>query len=168
MPINVTASENWPAIRVVGWALALALLVAGLATLGAALIPIRVGNIDSEVGALGEAAATGPLLLIGVAATLFVAVRTRHRGAILASAALSLLLGFVLVGGLLLLGLDLPLVLTAAGAMDPGPAHAVEVVLAKSLALLGIEIVALLVLGFLGFRWWSAVRRTLTQKVVAR
>jgi len=167
LPTNTTLLTNWAAARVVGWSLALALLAAGLATLVAALIPLRFGNIDSEVGALGETAATGSLLLIGVAATLFVAAQTRRRGVVLGSALLSIGLAVVLIGGLLLLALDLPIVLRSAQGMAPVPARAVKVAVAKSLALLGIEVGALVALGFLGFRWWFASKRSSNKRVLA-
>jgi hypothetical protein len=164
LPKNVTASKKGESAGVVAWAVALALLAAGLAVILGALAPIRVGDVDSEIGALGEAAATGPLLLIGLAASLFMAVRTASRWTLLLLAGLGLTLGLLLAGGLFLLGLDLPLAWNAAATMAPEQARAVKVVVTKSLVLLVIEMGSLLVLGLLGARWWHAVGRSTTNR----
>lgn len=159
MQDNLTLSRD-RAAQAVGLALSVALLVGGLVSQVVALVPLKVGNIDWEFGALGEVAATGPLFLMGLGTTLFVATRSRRPGLVFGAGFLSLAWGLALVVGLVLLALDAPLLLTAARAMAPEPARAVKIVLAKSAGLMFIECLALLVLGVMGFRWWAALRRS--------
>jgi hypothetical protein len=156
---NLTVSSIKPPESTIAGVMAGSLLIAGLAAELVALVPIQPGNVDWEFGTLGEMAAVGPLLLIGAAASLFVATQARRRLVVVTLASLSLAVALVLIGGVVVLALDVPLVLRATSTMPAEASRSIKVVLVKSGALLLIELTTLVILGAQGFRWWGKLRR---------
>lgn len=157
----MTALPSFPAgIKTFWWAASWSLFVSGLAVMFAAALPLRLGNLDWEVGAIGEAAATGPLVLIGFGVSLFVGTRQRRRWVVfgLATAAVTTGLGFL--SAVALLALDVPLVQRAAEMLPPDQARVLRTGMVKAGVLAVVEAMALLSLGVAGFRWWAQLPRT--------
>jgi len=141
----------------IGRCLALALAVTGLGSVVSVVVPQRVGNVDWEVGAIGEVAATAALPVMGLAAVIAISMFERRRWAVVISAVLMMGLGGLSLFGLVLLGTDSPIVLEAASNAEASAAVSVRLVLVKSLTLLLLFTVGLFGLGIVALR---SVRRS--------
>ena len=136
----------------VGWALAVALLVAGLGSIALTLVPVQLGNPDWEFGTFGELSATMGLPVMGLAGVLAMALYDRRRAVLVLVAVVSLGFGLLALLSLGLLATDTPVVLDAVRFASPSQARSMKTVLLKSIVLLALFSVGVLLVG------WGAIR----------
>ncbi len=130
---------------VVGRALAVSLLVCGLGSAVATVIPTRFGDANWEFGTLGELAGNGGLPLMGCAAVVTLALYERRKWVAGTTGTLMLVLGLAALASIAVLVTDTPIILNASRGLQPAEATSVKIVLVNSLSLL-----LLFSIGFLG------------------
>lgn len=134
--------------RKIGWLLAVALLAVGGATLFEALFPLRPGDADWEVGAIGQAVSSAAVFAIGWAGLSWLSLTSTKLNW------LARTMGFVGVGlavvaafGAILVASNIPLVWNAAkasGSLVQAAAYKTAALKAASLA----GLYAIFLLGF--------------------
>lgn len=127
------------------WTLGIAFTVVGAVDVATAVLPVRLGDTNWEVAAFGELAASLAVPALGAVLVGFSAIRRRLPGLVLGVAVWLTLLGTVAGFGLVILGLDVPLVkeFTRAGATMESQ---LRILIGKSVILLGLYCPALWVL----------------------
>jgi hypothetical protein len=146
-------------VRGVAIALGTALLVAGLTSAGLATVPVTLGNVDWELGVVGELAATAALPVMGLGFLLALALEARSAKAVVGLGVLAWLGAFVALLGLAVITTNVPLVWAAFAGQPPRQAQSVKIAVLKTVALSGLYSVALSGFGWYGVRSFLALRR---------
>ena len=142
-------------LRWLAWVLGVALLVAGAVSLLQTLIPVRLGDAEWEVGAVGQAAATAAVWAIGWGVVVWLSLtdpRLRWLARVLGFLGVAIAVGAAF--GALLVGTNIPLVWSAAKASQSLARAAAY----KSAAVKAASLSGLYALFFLSFS--AAVLRT--------
>lgn len=124
------------------WTLGIAFTVVGAVNVATTLLPVRLGDTNWEVAAFGELAASLAVPALGAVVVGFAAIRRRLPGVVLAVAIWLTLLGTVAGFGLVILGLDIPLVKEFTHPGDIMESQ-LRIVIGKSVILLGLYCPAL-------------------------
>jgi hypothetical protein len=146
-------------VRGVAIALGTALLVAGLTSAGLATVPVTLGNVDWELGVVGELAATAALPVMGLGFLLALALEARSAKAVVGLGVLAWIGAFVALLGLAVITTNVPLVWAAFAGQPPRQAQSVKIAVLKTVALSGLYAVALSGFGWYGVRSFLALRR---------
>lgn len=145
--------------RAIGFLMASALFVAGVASQILALVPFDPGNVDWELGVIGELAATAALPMMGLVALLAVSLERRSaRGLVLVSvvAWTASVLAMIAFG---MMATNAPLVWSAFAVRPPREGLSVKIAVAKTLALAALYAVALAGFGWYAMRSFNVLRR---------
>jgi hypothetical protein len=146
-------------VRRVAKALGTALFLAGLTSAVIATVPLALGNVDWELGVVGELAATAALPVMGLGLLLALALEARSPTAVLAFGTLAWIGAFVALLGLAIITTNVPLVWTAFAGQPPRQAQSVKIAVLKTVALSGLYALALSGFGWYAVRSFMALRR---------
>ena len=146
-------------VRRVAKALGTALFLAGLTSAAIATVPLTLGNVDWELGVVGELAATAALPVMGLGLLLALALEARSPTAVLAFGTLAWIGAFVALLGLAVITTNVPLVWTAFEGQPLRQALSVKIAVLKTVALSGLYALALSGLGWYAVRSFMALRR---------
>ncbi len=145
--------------RGVGLLLASSLFLAGVVSAMTALVPIDAGNVDWELGVIGELAATAALPLMGLVALLVVAMEAKSPRGLALVSVLAWTGSLLAVVGFGMMATNVPLVWSAFAVRPPREGLSVKIAVAKSLALAALYAVALAGFGWYAMRSFNVLRR---------
>jgi hypothetical protein len=146
-------------VQGVAIALGTALFLAGLTSAVLAALPLTLGNVDWELGVVGELAATAALPVMGLVLLLVLALESKSPMAVLGFGVLAWIGAFVALLGLAVITTNVPLVWTAFAGQPPRQAQSVKIAVLKTVALSGLYALALSGFGWYAVRSFMALRR---------
>ena len=146
-------------VRGVAIAMGAALFLAGLVSAGIATVPLSLGNIDWELGVVGELAATAALPVMGLVALLAVSMEARSPKAVLTFGVLAWVGAGLALVGFAIITTNAPLVWAAFAGQPPRAAQSVKIAVLKTVALSGLYALALSGFGWYAVRSFMALRR---------